>query len=145
MSDTNEEKQTEEVAEVAEVKGDTAEATDVAEEKTDPKINYDDFAKVEMTVGEIKSAEKVENADRLLRLEVDFGDHQRQIVSGIADYYENPEDLVGTKCPFVTNLAPRVIRGLESNGMILAAIDRVENNFSLPKIDDSIPAGTKLG
>ena len=75
------------------------------------KISIDDFKKVEIKIGEIKSAEKAENADKLLRLEVNFGDHTRQIVSGIAEYYPEPNDLVGKKCPFITNLEPRNIRG----------------------------------
>jgi len=108
------------------------------------KISFDDFKKVEIRVGEIKFAEKVENADRLLRLEVSFGEEQRQIVSGIAEYYEIPGDLVGMKVPFITNLEPRTIKGLESNGMIMAALDKEEGNFSLPIIDQSIPAGTHI-
>ena len=109
----------------------------------DSKISFDDFAKVETTVGEIVSAEKVENADRLLRLEVMFGEEKRQIVSGIADFFA-PEEIVGRKCPFVTNLAPRTIRGLESNGMILAAKD-ADGNFSLLDVDQKIKSGTRLG
>lgn len=107
------------------------------------KISIDDFAKVEMTVGEIKTAEKVENADKLLRLTVDVGESElRQIVSGIAMYFPDPESLVGKRVPFVTNLKPRTIRGLESNGMILAASH--DGNFSLLEVNDTIPAGTQL-
>lgn len=85
------------------------------------QITIDDFGKVEMRIGEIKSAEKVENADKLLRFEVDFGEGEvRQIVSGIAEHYPNPEVLVGKQFPFITNLEPRTIRGYESNGMLLA-------------------------
>jgi methionyl-tRNA synthetase len=112
------------------------------EERTDGKIAYDDFTKVEMTVGEIIEAEKVENADRLLKLKVDFGSEQRQIVSGIAEHF-SPEDLIGRKSPFVTNLEPRKIRGEESNGMILAAKD-ADGNFSLLSVDDKIAKGTQL-
>jgi methionyl-tRNA synthetase len=112
------------------------------EDRTDGKIAYDDFAKVEMTVGEIISAEKVENADRLLKLKVDFGTETRQIVSGIAEYYQ-PEELIGRKSPFVTNLEPRKIRGEESDGMILATKDS-EGNFSLLSVDEKIAKGTKL-
>lgn len=108
----------------------------------EPKISIDEFSKIEMRVGEIISAEKVENADRLLRLEVDFGDHKRQIVSGIAEYFE-PQDLIGRKNPFVTNLKPRIIKGLESNGMIMAAKDK-DGNFSLLSVDSKIQNGTKL-
>ena len=112
------------------------------EQNTDGKIQFEDFAKIEMTVGEIIEAEKVENADRLLKLKVDFGTEQRQIVSGIAEYFK-PEELIGKKTPFVTNLAPREIRGIESNGMILAAKDK-NGNFSLMNVDEKIEKGTKL-
>jgi methionyl-tRNA synthetase len=108
------------------------------------KITYDDFKKVEVKTGEILSAEKVENADKLLKLKVAFGQEERQIISGISEYYPEPNELVGKKVPFVTNLEPRVIRGHESNGMIMAAIDRENNNFSLLEIDSSIPSGTYI-
>lgn len=84
------------------------------------KISIDDFSKIEMRIGEVKIVEKVEDTDKLLRLEVDFGDEVRQIVSGIAEYYPDTEVLVGKQLPFITNLEPRTIRGLESNGMLLA-------------------------
>jgi methionyl-tRNA synthetase len=84
------------------------------------KITIDDFAKVELRVAQIKLAERVPKADKLLRLEVDLGYEQRQIVAGIAEAYE-PESLVGRKIVIVANLAPRKLRGLESNGMLLAA------------------------
>ncbi|HXY48026.1 MAG TPA: methionine--tRNA ligase [Terriglobales bacterium] len=86
----------------------------------DGKITIDDFAKVELRVGVVKMAEKVKNADKLLRLEVDIGTEIRQIVAGIAEAYA-PETLVGRKVVIVANLAPRKLRGLESNGMIVAA------------------------
>lgn len=113
-------------------------------QNNDPKIDYDQFKSVEMRVGEIKSAEKIEDADRLLKLEVFFGDETRQIVSGISEYYPDPEVLVGKKVPFVTNLEPRKIKGVESNGMILAALDKEENQFSLLEIDSKIPPGTHI-
>lgn len=114
------------------------------EEKTTNKINYDQFKSVEIKVGEILSAEKVENADKLLKLKVGFGEEERQIISGISEFYPEPQELVGKKVPFVTNLEPRTIRGHESNGMIMAAIDRDNNNFSLLEIDSSIPSGTDI-
>jgi methionyl-tRNA synthetase len=86
----------------------------------DGKISIDDFVKVELRVGLVKVAEKVKNADKLLRLEVDIGSEVRQIVAGIAEAYA-PETLVGRKVVIVANLAPRKLRGLESNGMIVAA------------------------
>jgi methionine--tRNA ligase beta chain len=83
-------------------------------------ITIDDFKKVEIKIGEIKSAEKIEGSDKLLKLLVNFGSEDRQVLSGIAAYFPNPADLVGKKCPFVTNLAPRMMMGLESQAMILA-------------------------
>jgi len=83
-------------------------------------ITIDDFAKVELRVAQILVAERVPKADKLLRLEVDLGTEKRQILAGIAEYYE-PEKLVGRKIVIVSNLAPRKMRGLESNGMLLAA------------------------
>lgn len=87
---------------------------------SDGKITIDDFAKVELRVALVKVAEKVKGADKLLRLEVDLGTETRQIVAGIAEAYA-PETLVGRKVVIVANLAPRKLRGLESNGMIVAA------------------------
>ena len=89
----------------------------------DGKIRIDDFAKVELRVGQVKVAEKVKGADKLLRLEVDLGTEVRQMVAGIAEAYA-PETLIGRKVVIVANLAPRKLRGLESNGMIVAASAR---------------------
>jgi methionyl-tRNA synthetase len=83
-------------------------------------ISIDDFAKVELRVAQILVAERVPKADKLLRLEVDLGYEKRQILAGIAQHYE-PEKLIGRKIVIVANLAPRKMRGLESNGMLLAA------------------------
>jgi methionyl-tRNA synthetase len=106
------------------------------------KIGIDDFAKVEMRVGQVKVAEKVQGADKLLRLEVDLGNEVRQVVAGIAEAYA-PETLLGRKVAIVTNLAPRKLRGLESNGMILAA--SVEGGKPvLASFLEDIPVGAKL-
>jgi methionyl-tRNA synthetase len=86
----------------------------------DGKIGIEDFAKIDLRVGRVTVAEKVKNADKLLRMEVDIGSEVRQIVAGIAEAYA-PETLVGRKVVIVANLAPRKLRGLESNGMIVAA------------------------
>lgn len=108
------------------------------------KIPYGDFAKVEMRVGKILTAEKIPDTDKLLKLTVDFGEAKpRQIVSGIALYYPDPLKLVGKNCLFVTNLEPRIIRGEESNGMILA-LSTSEGAFSLLEPDKTIPIGTKV-
>ena len=84
-------------------------------------ISIDDFKKVDITVGKILSAEKIPETDKLLKLSVDFGELQpRQIISGISLYFPDCSILIGKKCVFVVNLEPRIIRGLESQGMILA-------------------------
>jgi methionyl-tRNA synthetase len=87
-----------------------------------PEIQFDDFAKIDLKTGTITAAEKVEKADKLLKLEVDLGNEKRTIVSGIALHYE-PAAIIGQKVVVVTNLAPRKMRGIESNGMILMAED----------------------
>jgi methionyl-tRNA synthetase len=103
-------------------------------------ISIDDFKKVEVRIGHIVAAEKVPDADKLLRLTVDFGeDKPRQIVSGIALYFPDPAVLVGKHCPFVTNLEYRTIRGLESQGMIMAAGDA--DHFSLLEASAATPPG----
>ena len=107
-------------------------------------ITYDDFAKIEIRIGTILSVEIVEGADKLLRLMVDFGEEApRQIVSGIRVYFPDETVLVGKQCPFVVNLQPRTIRGLESQGMILAG--GMENDLALLHPDKLVPAGTLLG
>jgi methionyl-tRNA synthetase len=85
-----------------------------------PEIAIDDFGKVDLRVAQVLVAERIPKADKLLRLEVDLGYEKRQILAGIAQYYE-PEKLIGRKIVIVANLAPRKMRGLESNGMLLAA------------------------
>lgn len=91
--------------------------------KLKPEIVYDDFAKLDLRVGTILSAAKVEKADKLLKLEVDLGFEKRTIVSGIALHFK-PEDLIGKQVVIVANLAPRKLKGIESNGMILSAEEK---------------------
>ncbi len=87
-----------------------------------PEISFADFAKLDIRIGQILSVEVVEGADKLLKLSVDLGEETpRQILSGIREYFADPQILVGRQCPFVANLAPRTIRGFESQGMIMAA------------------------
>ncbi len=123
-------------------------------------ISYDDFAKVEIRAGEILSAEKVPETDKLLKLSVDFGVVKneitkedgtveiteskdiRQIISGIALHFPDASVLVGKKCMFVTNLEPRTIKGLESNGMLFA-LSTDDGKFSLLEPSPDIPPGTK--
>lgn len=128
-----------------EIKTDTKESG-VVEAKVDPKITIDDFTKVEITLGKILSAEKMEGSDKLLKLSVDFKEETgpRQILSGIQKHFPNEAELVGKKCFFVTNLAPRKMMGLESNGMLFAAGGHGDVPFSLITTDNpDMPEGTK--
>jgi len=108
----------------------------------DGKISIDDFAKVELRVAQVKTAECVKGADKLLRLEVDLGTEVRQLVAGIAEAYE-PETLIGRKVVIVANLAPRKLRGLESNGMIVAASPEGGKPVLASFLED-VPIGTRL-
>ncbi len=106
-------------------------------------ISYEEFKKVEMRVGKILSVEIVEDADKLYKFMVDVGeDNPRQILSAIREYYPEPEIFVNKKLVFVTNLEPRVIRGYESQGMVIA-VDGLEDKpvFLVPESD--VPAGSK--
>lgn len=112
-------------------------------------ISYDDFAKLDIVIGTIVAAEIVEDADKLLKLTVDTGDLDeennkvmRQIVSGIREFFPDPEALVGKQCPFLVNLEPRTIRGLESQGMILAIGD--EDTFALLHPGVEVPSGARI-
>ena len=108
----------------------------------DGKISIDDFAKIELRVAQVKVAERVKGADKLLRLEVDLGTEVRQLVAGIAEAYE-PEALIGRKVVIVANLAPRKLRGLESNGMIVAA--SIEGGKPvLASFLEDVPIGARL-
>ncbi len=110
--------------------------------KEDPRISIDDLMKVEVKVGTVRTAEPVPETDKLLRLTVDFGEEAglRQIVSGIRAYVNEPEDLIGRQLAFVTNLAPRKIKGLESNGMLFAVGQ--DDTFAFLSPDRPVPPGT---
>lgn len=107
-----------------------------------PQISIDDFSKIEVSMGTVKMAERVPETDKLLRLSVDFGEASgpRQIVSGIAGYVEDPATLVDRQLAFVTNLEPRTIRGLESNGMLFAVGEG--DTFAFVTPDRPVPPGT---
>ncbi len=111
----------------------------VVEEKSNV-ITIDEFEKVQLKVGQVLSVEKVEKADKLLKLEVDLGNEKRVIVSGIAKWY-NESNLLNKKIVVVTNLKPVKLRGIESNGMLLAA---GEEEVKLLTIDGDLPAGTDI-
>jgi methionyl-tRNA synthetase len=107
------------------------------------QIGIEDFAKVELRVAQILVAERIPKADKLLRLEVDLGYEKRQILAGIAQYYE-PERLIGRKVVIVANLAPRKMRGLESNGMIVAASLGDQGSPVLAGFLEDVPIGARL-
>lgn len=112
-----------------------------------PRIAIDEFSKIDVQIGTVQSAERVPETDKLLRLTVDFGEvgadgvsRPRQIVSGIAAYVADPASLVGRQLAFVTNLEPRTIRGLESDGMLFAVGSGETFAFVTP--DRPVPPGT---
>ncbi len=115
-----------------------------------PEISYEDFAKLDIRIGTVIAAEMVPDTDKLIKCSVDFGDPStgsgqglgtRTIVSGIAEW-KKPEELVGRQFPYVVNLAPRVLRGVESQGMLLAASD--EAGVALISAERPLPSGSKL-
>jgi methionyl-tRNA synthetase len=114
-----------------------------AAQKAPEKIAIEDFAKVEMRVGQVKTAERIVGADKLLKLMVDIGSEVRQICAGIAQFYE-PESLVGRKVVVVVNLAPRKLRGVESNGMIVAASVGPEGRPVLAAFTEEVEVGARL-
>ena len=119
-----------------------------------PEIAYDDFAKIDLRVATILQAEAHPNADRLLKLQIDLGFEQRQICAGIKQYVADPAALVGKQIIVVANLAPRKIRGEESNGMLLAAsvLGEAEEGDEAPLLDvvtltsaKPVPPGSTVG
>jgi methionyl-tRNA synthetase len=106
-------------------------------------ITIDDFAKLDLRVADVLKAERIEGADKLLKLELDVGGEKRQVVSGIAQFY-SPEDLEGKKVILVANLKPVKLRGVESQGMILAASDKGDKRLAVLTIDRDLPSGLKV-
>lgn len=106
-------------------------------------ISYDDFARLEIRVGTVQAAELIPDTDKLLKCTVDFGEFgTRTIVSGIA-LFRKPEEIIGKQLPYIVNLAPRMLRGVESQGMLLAASPGGDG-LALLIPDTVIPNGTKL-
>ena len=123
----------------------TKKANEIAEAETAPQkedITYDDFAKLDIRVGTILSAEKVAKTKKLLKLTIDTGIDQRTIVSGIAEHYA-PEDIVGKQVSVVVNLAPKVLKGIESRGMILMA-ENADGSLSFVQPDKQIKNGGSI-
>lgn len=104
-------------------------------------ISIEDFAKVDLRVGTVVKAEPIQGASKLLKMEIDIGDRKLTTTSGIAKHYE-PEDMLGRKVVVVANLQPAVIRGIESQTMILAA--SAEGRLALVTISEDVPNGTRI-
>jgi methionyl-tRNA synthetase len=106
-------------------------------------ISFDDFARVKLRVGRVLEAREHPNADKLLVLQVDLGGERRQLCAGIRGYY-TPEQLVGKNIVVVSNLAPRMMRGQESQGMLLAAVTEDRGRLALITTDADLPPGTPV-
>jgi methionine--tRNA ligase beta chain len=104
-------------------------------------INFEEFQKIDLRVGKIVESERVEGSEKLLKLKVDLGVEKRQIVAGIGKFYQ-PEDLIGREIVVVVNLEPKILKGIESQGMLLAA--DFEGKPVLLRPDAEVPAGTKI-
>ena len=107
-----------------------------------PEIQFDDFAKLDLRVGIILHAEKVAKADKLLKLEVDLGFEKRVVVSGIALHFK-PEDIIGKQVVVVANLAPRKMKGIQSNGMILMS-ETKDGKLIFVNPDENTPPGAPV-
>ena len=115
-----------------------------AQEAKKAEIEFDDFEKLELKVGTIIEAEKVENSDKLLKFKVDFGSEQRTIVSGVAKHYA-PEEMLNKQIVAVMNLKPRKIKGIESQGMILYAYNQDETEFCFITPEKKMTSGVEVG
>jgi methionyl-tRNA synthetase len=114
---------------------------DKRKEETMPEISFEEFSKIDFRVAEVKEAQKVKGADKLMKLRIDLGSEQREIVAGIAQAY-SPEEMVGKKIVVAINLKPAKIRGIESKGMLLAATDG--EILSLVAVDKDVKKGSKI-
>lgn len=106
-------------------------------------INFDDFTKLELRVATVLSAEPLEKSKKLLRLQVDLGSEQRQVLAGLKEHYA-PEALVGKQIVIIANLAPREMMGTTSHGMLLAATDPATGNVIVVTPSEAMSAGSKV-
>jgi len=127
---------------ITEDKSKKVEALSINQPVNKSTIQYEDFAKLDLKVATIMAAEKVAKADKLLKLEVDIGFEKRTIVSGIALHFK-PEDIIGKQVVVVANLAPRKMKGIESNGMILMAEDK-DGQLKFINPDEAIVNGSSV-
>lgn len=108
-----------------------------------PTISYEDFEKLDLIVGEIIEVEEIEGADKLYKLSIDLGEEKRTVCAGIKKYYSRDE-LKGKKVVLLANLAPRKLKGIESQGMILAAVNNDESKVILISPDSEIETGSRV-
>jgi len=106
-------------------------------------INFSDWEKIDLRVGKIESVEDVAGADKLYKLIVNIGTEKRTVCAGLKQYYKK-EDLIGKKCVFFANLAPRKLRGIESQGMLLAAVNEDESKVVLVTPEEDIEVGARI-
>lgn len=106
-------------------------------------VKFSDWQKLDLRVGKILKAEDIEGADKLYKLEVDLGDEKRTLVAGLKPYYK-PEELTGKTCIVFTNLEPKTLRGIESQGMILAAVNENKSKVRLLQPDKDIELGSRV-
>lgn len=104
--------------------------------------DFEDFMKLEIVIGKVISAEKIPEADRLLKIVFDIGNEMRQVIAGIAEFFPNPAELEGREMPLIINLKPKKFKGYESQAMILVADPG--NNVVLLHPEKEVPAGTKV-
>ncbi len=120
------------------------EARQAIQPKTEEKmdiVTFEEFKKMDLRVAKILKAERVPGTTKLLKMEADIGGEKRQMVAGVADTY-TPEDLVGKECIVIVNLKPAVIRGIESQAMLLAAV--IDDKAVIPFFDRELPPGAKV-
>jgi methionyl-tRNA synthetase len=115
----------------------------MTDEATPTEITYDEFQKIDLRIGKVIEADRVPKSTKLLRMLVNFGAFQRQILAGVGETFE-PFDLIGKQFMFVINLAPRKMMGLESHGMMLATGPE-SKTLSLVSLDEEVPDGSKVG
>lgn len=106
-------------------------------------ITFEEFKKLDLRVGEIKAAEEIQGADKILKIRVDLGGEERELVAGIKKFY-TIDSLIGKKIAVLTNLEPRAIRGVTSHGMLLAASNEDKACLSLLILETDLPAGSKI-
>jgi len=110
---------------------------------TKPEISYEDFEKLDLKVGEITEVEEIPNADKLYKLTINIGEEMRTVCAGIKQYYAK-DDLKGKKIILLANLAPRKLKGIESQGMILVAVNSDENEVVLLSPENEIEVGSRI-